>query len=83
MGNGFLMPSINSLVSMHSPAGSQGKMMGILQSMGSLARAVGPLFSGILYAQYFALPYLMGGFLMMIVFVLAIMLNSKLSKKTP
>lgn len=83
MGNGFLMPSINSLVSMHSPAGSQGKMMGILQSMGSLARAVGPLFSGVLYAQYFALPYLMGGFLMLIVFILALMLNAKLAKNTP
>ncbi len=83
LGNGFLMPSINSLVSMHSPAGSQGKMMGILQSMGSLARAVGPLFSGILYAQYFALPYLAGGFLMLVVFVLALMLNSKLEKNTP
>ncbi len=76
--NGLLMPSINSLVSLHSPAGSQGKMLGILQSMGSLARAVGPLLSGFLYAQYYALPYLSGGFLMIITLILVLMLSRKI-----
>ena len=52
MGNGLLMPSINSLVSLNAPSNSQGKMLGILQSLGSLARTVGPLASGFLYAIY-------------------------------
>ena len=78
IGNGLLMPSINSLVSLHSPAESQGKMLGILQSMGSLARSVGPLMSGFLYAQYYRLPYFGGGFLMLITFVFALLLVKKL-----
>jgi len=78
LSNGLLMPSINSLVSLHSPAGSQGKMLGILQSMGSLARAVGPLLSGFLYAQYFALPYWAGGLLMVITLMLVLLLSKKI-----
>ena len=78
VGNGLLMPSVNSLVSLHSPADSQGKMLGILQSMGSLARSIGPLASGFLYAQYYRLPYFAGGFLMLITFGLAFVLVRKL-----
>ena len=78
MGNGLLMPSINSLVSLNAPADSQGKMLGILQSLGSLARTVGPLASGFLYAQYYRLPYLAGGALMLVTFFLALLLVRKL-----
>jgi multidrug resistance protein len=78
VGNGLLMPSVNSLVSLHSPANAQGKMLGILQSMGSLARSIGPLASGFLYAQYYQLPYFTGGFLMLITFGLAFVLVRKL-----
>ena len=81
MGNGLLMPSVNSLVSLHSPADAQGKMLGILQSMGSLARTVGPLASGFLYAQYYRLPYFAGGFLMLVTFVLAFVLVRKLKNE--
>ena len=80
IGNGLLMPSINSMVSLHSPADAQGKMLGILQSMGSLARTVGPLASGFLYASYFRLPYIAGGALMMVAFLLALMLVRKLKR---
>jgi multidrug resistance protein len=78
VGNGLLMPSVNSLVSLHSPADAQGKMLGILQSMGSLARSIGPLASGFLYAQYYRLPYFAGGFLMLITFGLSFVLVRKL-----
>jgi len=78
VGNGLLTPSVNSLVSLHSPADAQGKMLGILQSMGSLARSIGPLASGFLYAQYYRLPYFAGGFLMLITFGLAFVLVRKL-----
>ena len=80
IGNGLLMPSINSMVSLHSPADAQGKMLGILQSMGSLARTVGPLASGFLYASYFRLPYIAGGTLMMVTFLLALILVRKLKR---
>lgn len=78
LSNGLLMPSINSLVSLHSPANAQGSMLGILQSMGSLARAIGPVISGFLYAQYYQLPYFAGGFLMLITFLMASLLYRKL-----
>ena len=78
VGNGLLTPSVNSLVSLHSPADAQGKMLGILQSMGSLARSIGPLASGFLYAQYYRLPYFAGGFLMLITFGLSFVLVRKL-----
>jgi len=80
IGNGLLMPSINSMVSLHTPANAQGKMLGILQSMGSLARTVGPLASGFLYAFYFRLPYIAGGALMLVTFLLAIVLVRKLKR---
>jgi len=78
LSNGLLMPSINSLVSLHSPSNAQGSMLGILQSMGSLARAIGPVISGFLYAQYYQLPYFAGGFLMLITFIMAWLLFKKL-----
>lgn len=78
LSNGLLMPSINSLVSLHSPSNAQGSMLGILQSMGSLARAIGPVISGFLYAQYYQLPYFGGGLLMLITFIMAWLLFKKL-----
>ncbi|PHX91749.1 MAG: hypothetical protein CK532_06550 [Flavobacteriales bacterium] len=40
-GNGLMMPSINSMVSSNTPFASRGQMLGLLQGIGSLARAVG------------------------------------------
>ncbi len=76
--NGLLMPSINSLVSLNAPPDAQGKILGLLQSMGSLARAIGPLISGFLYDYYSSLPYFGGGVLMMIAFVLALALSKSI-----
>ncbi len=78
IGNGLLMPSINSLVSLYAPKDAQGKMLGILQSLGSLARTIGPLASGFLYAQNYHLPYFSGGLLMLITFLLSWLLVRKL-----
>jgi MFS family permease len=80
LANGLLMPAINSLVSLNAPANAQGQMLGIMQSLGSLARAVGPLLSGLLYAQFYMLPYLAGGILMMINFGLALILAKQLNQ---
>ena len=80
LANGLLMPAINSLVSLNAPANAQGQMLGIMQSLGSLARAVGPLLSGLLYAQFYMLPYLAGGILMMVNFGLALILAKQLNQ---
>ncbi|MBM3920756.1 MAG: MFS transporter [Sphingomonadales bacterium] len=82
IGNGMLMPAINSLVSANTPAHDQGKTLGLLQSTGSLARSVGPVVSGFLYSIGFMLPYISAGVLMMLNLLLAMMLVSKLRSQT-
>ncbi len=77
-GNGLMMPAINSLVSLNTPAESQGQMLGMLQSLGSLARAVGPIIAGGLYHYYYGLPYFSGGVLMMMALVVAVLLSRRL-----
>jgi MFS family permease len=79
IGNGMLMPAINSLVSANTPAHDQGKTLGLLQSTGSLARSVGPVVSGFLYSMGFMFPYLSAGLLMILTLFLAIKLTRKLA----
>jgi MFS family permease len=83
LGNGMLMPSINSLVSINTPKDIQGQMLGSMQSIGSLARSIGPLFAGYLYLQHFTAPYWMGGLLMLAVWILALMLSRRLVDAAP
>lgn len=45
-GNGMQMPALSSLVSKQAAAHDQGRILGVNQSMGSLARIVGPLIGG-------------------------------------
>jgi DHA1 family tetracycline resistance protein-like MFS transporter len=48
LGNGLATPSLNSLASKSAGAGEQGGVLGVTQSVASLARAVGPLISAAL-----------------------------------
>ena len=48
-GYGFVDPAISSLVSRNTPAGRQGAIMGVAQSVASLARIVGPAVAGLLF----------------------------------
>jgi predicted MFS family arabinose efflux permease len=47
--NGMLMPAINATTSRLSAAHEQGKVLGVMQSIGSLARGIGPIVGGLLY----------------------------------
>lgn len=49
IGSGLTNPSVSSLVSLYSPASQQGRMLGVFRSLGSLARAVGPIVACGLY----------------------------------
>jgi MFS family permease len=51
LGSAFVMPCMSSLVSRYSPAERQGLTLGIFRSMGSLARAIGPIVGGLLYFE--------------------------------
>ena len=81
VGNGLLMTSINSLVSINSPAHAQGTMLGTLQSLSSLSRVVGPLIASFLYAEAKELPFFTAGVLMFGIFLLAIKLSKKLKSE--
>ena len=48
VGNGLATPSLTSLASKSASAGEQGGVIGVTQSVASLARVVGPLVSGAL-----------------------------------
>lgn len=74
LGNGMLMPSINALVSINSNPKDQGKTLGALQSLGSLARAAGPMLSTLLYGFFVPLPYMVAGGLMILAFFIAMKL---------
>ena len=50
--NGLINPSIPSYASKCSDAANQGTTLGALQSLGALARVLGPLAAGILYENF-------------------------------
>jgi MFS transporter, DHA1 family, tetracycline resistance protein len=78
LSNGLIMPAANALVSKNAPVDKQGTVLGAMQSVGSLARTIGPLMSGFLYMLFYQAPYMIGAFLMMICLVLAFKLFKKL-----
>ncbi len=61
VGFGGTLPSIASLLSREAPARLQGSVLGIGQSVGSLARIVGPFLAGLLFDfKGIAWPYIGG-----------------------
>lgn len=56
-----VVPSLTTVVSLHSPPGSKGAVMGTLRSLGALARAIGPCLASLIYWTLGStLCYLMG-----------------------
>jgi MFS family permease len=69
---GMLQPSINSLISREAGPQEQGSIMGAAQSIGSLARVLGPGFAGLVFDLLGRhAPYIIGAVLMVVVAVLA------------
>ena len=64
--NGLTGPSINSLISRTSPKSIQGGVFGITQSLGALARFIGPVVSNPLFAWKPYAPYLLGAGIILI-----------------
>lgn len=58
IGSGLTRPPLFGLVSNLSPEEERGGTLGIVQSAGSLARILGPLFAGFLLDRHPAWPYL-------------------------
>jgi DHA1 family tetracycline resistance protein-like MFS transporter len=56
-GSGVNRPPTFGLISLRTSAREQGEVLGVAQSVASLARIVGPVFASVLYAYNAALPY--------------------------
>lgn len=61
VGSGIFTPSLSSLLSRATRAGEQGHVMGVGQSLSALGRVVGPASAGALFQLDLALPYVLGG----------------------
>jgi len=73
IGMGMTQPSINALISRQAGAHEQGEVMGVSQSLGSLARILGPAFAGICFANIGRnSPYVAGAVLMAFAVALAV-----------
>lgn len=75
VGSAFAMPCISALASRYAPSESQGLALGVLRSMGSLSRAIGPVLGAGLYWRYgAALPYHAGAAFLILPLLLALRL---------
>ena len=67
LGNSFLTPTINTLLSNNTDRASQGKILGTNQSVGSLARVIGPQVGTALYGLAYYMPYVAAAIIMLLV----------------
>ncbi len=67
IGSSLVIPCLTSLVSMYSPAQSQGHVIGVFRSLGALARVFGPIVASLVYWRYnSAAPYYLGSVFLII-----------------
>jgi MFS transporter, DHA1 family, tetracycline resistance protein len=79
VGNSLSQPTVNAIASKGASAALQGRVLGVVQSAGSLGRVFGPVLAGFLLsgdhlrpnAQYGNTPFLAGGVIISIAFGLA------------
>jgi multidrug resistance protein len=73
VGMGFNNPSLMSLISRHSAAEDQGGVMGLTQSLNSLARIVGPMWGGFAFDHLgIGMPYITSAAVMGLAALLAV-----------
>jgi DHA1 family tetracycline resistance protein-like MFS transporter len=83
VGNSLSQPTINAIASKGATSSLQGRVLGSLQSSGSLGRVFGPVIGGLLltkdhfrpHLQYGNSPFVVGGLVMAIAFFLALTLR--------
>lgn len=72
-GSALVMPCTSALVSRYVPEDRQGYSQGVLRSMGSLSRAIGPVLGGVLYWKLgSASPYWIGAAALLVPIVMAL-----------
>jgi predicted MFS family arabinose efflux permease len=72
-GNGVTNPSITSLISQITGAEDQGGILGVTQSLASLARILGPAWGGFTFDRLgFQYPYVTGSIFMALAFAMSL-----------
>jgi DHA1 family tetracycline resistance protein-like MFS transporter len=71
VGNGLNTPSLSSLISRSASGEHQGGVLGVAQSMGALARVIGPLVGSLMLGFGLTIPYFTGGIAMIVACVFA------------
>jgi MFS transporter, DHA1 family, tetracycline resistance protein len=66
-GNGLNNPMLLGLISTNVSRDEQGSVLGINQSLSSLARFLGPVWGGFIYKFGIVFPFLSGGFFMLLI----------------
>ena len=76
VGSALINPSLSALVSLYTPTERQGEVLGVFRSLGSLARATGPIVACTAYWKLGAeWPYFGAAFLITVPFLLAFTLR--------
>jgi MFS family permease len=67
LGNSLFQPAVNGYTSLHSKKEEQGYVLGLMRSLGSLSRAIGPFIGGSLYWMFgIQISYLIFIFILLI-----------------
>src|SRR5262249_26518802 len=61
LGDGAVTPTSSATLSLLTPAGEQGEILGFSQGLGGLGRTIGPLIAGLLFTLSPNTPFLAGG----------------------
>lgn len=72
IGNAFVMPLVNALLSKEADPKSQGSIMGVSASYLSLGTIIGPIVAGLIAIFGIGLPFLLGACIALICFTLSI-----------
>lgn len=90
LGSSVFNPSLSSLISRHAGAREQGEILGASQGMASLARALGPVLAGLLFAYIWtntawqgAAPYFVSAGMCLGVGVWAVVMRKQLAPPPP
>lgn len=76
IGSGIASPTLSSLISKAAPPSVMGGIFGVTQSLGAIARILGPIVGNVLYAHEPWMPYALAGTMMIVPVAMAYSLRS-------